>query len=289
MSVAVFAPAKLNLTLSVGRPREDGMHPLQSVVAFADIGDIVEADAGEGLSLSISGDFAGALSEGDRENLVLRAARALAQAANVPLNAKLTLQKHLPVASGIGGGSSDAAATLRALKSLWDIELGDDALQAVAAGLGGDVPVCLGGRAAWMTGFGEEWTPISAPPLPAVLVNPLRQLSTPLVYREFDRLKLGGDFAASSPPRWRNRSEAITSIAASGNALTRAAQSLVPEIGLIIEILRNDARVDYAAMSGSGATCFGLVSDFEAAERLAADLRSAHGDWWIVETELGGA
>lgn len=289
MSVRVFAPAKINLTLEVGRPREDGMHPLQSAVAFADVGDIVEAEASEGLSLKITGDFADQLSEGDRENLVLRAARALAHAANVAPNAKLMLQKELPVASGVGGGSSDAAATLRALAALWELKLGDDALQVIARTLGADVPVCLSGAPAWMTGLGETWTPISAPPFAAVLVNPLKELSTPLVYREFDRLKLGGDFVASAAPRWRDHAEAITTIAATGNALTAAAQSLIPEVGLIIEILRNDARVDHAAMSGSGATCFGLVGDFTVAEHLAADLRAAHPDWWIVEMELGGA
>ena len=289
MSVRVFAPAKINLTLEVGRPREDGMHPLQSAVAFADVGDIVEVEAGQGLSLTIIGDFADQLSEGDHENLVLRAARALAHAANVAPNAKLTLQKDLPVASGVGGGSSDAAATLRALAALWELKLGDDGLQAVARALGADVPVCLSTAPAWMTGSGEIWTPISTPPFAGVLVNPLKELSTPLVYREFDRLKLGGDFAASAAPRWRDRGEAITTVAATGNALTAAAQSLIPEIGLIIEILRNDARVDHAAMSGSGATCFGLVANLSVAEHLAADLRAAHPDWWIVETELGGA
>ncbi len=236
------------------------------------------------------GDLArGDLARGDQDNLVLRAARALAQAANVPLNAKLTLEKHLPVASGLGGGSSDAAATLRALASLWELKLGDDALQAVARTLGADVAVCLGGAPAWMTGLGEEWTAISAPPFAAVLVNPLKQLSTSLVYREFDRLKLGGDFAADAAPRWRNHGEAIANMAADGNALTPAAQSLLPEIAVMLEILRTDARVDYAAMSGSGATCFGLVGDLTAAEQLAADLRAAHPNWWIVETELGGA
>ena len=293
MSVRVFAPAKLNLTLGVGRPGEDGMHTLQSVVVFADIGDIIEADSGEGLSLAIRGDFAHSLSDafsgGDLDNLVLRAARALAQAAKVPLNAKLTLQKHVPVASGLGGGSSDAAAALRALSSLWELKLSDDVLQGVARTLGADVPVCLGGGPAWMTGLGEAWTPISAPPFAAVLVNPLQQLSTALVYREFDRLKLGDDFAASDAPCWRDRSEAITNIADAGNALIAAAQSLLPEIGVILETLRKDARVDYASMSGSGATCFGLVSDLKAAEHLAADLRADHPNWWIVETELAGA
>ncbi|MBS0385355.1 MAG: 4-(cytidine 5'-diphospho)-2-C-methyl-D-erythritol kinase [Proteobacteria bacterium] len=289
MSVRVFAPAKINLTLEVGPPRDDGMHPLQSVVAFADVGDIVEAEASDDLSLKIGGDFADQLSEGDVENLVLRAARALARSAGVDAKAALSLEKNLPVASGIGGGSSDAAAALRALAALWEIDAGTDALQAVARLLGADVPVCLRGAPAWMTGLGEIWTPISLPPFAAVLVNPLRELATPLVYREFDRMRLGGAFAASAAPHWRDRSEALSGIVAAGNALTAPAQSLMPDVALVIEILRNDARVEHAAMSGSGATCFALVGDLAAAERLAADLRAAHPDWWVVETELGGA
>ncbi len=289
MSVQVFAPAKINLTLEVGRARGDGMHPLQSVVAFADVGDIVTAEAGAGLSLEIVGDFADRLSEGDQDNLVLRAARALAETAGVAADARLVLQKDLPVASGLGGGSSDAAATLRALCTLWELQIADEALQTVAKALGADVPVCLGGRPAWMTGLGELWSPVDAPSLSAVLVNPLQELSTPLVYREFDRLHLGADFKTSGRPDWRTRSEAITAIAAAGNALTPAAHALLPSVGTIIEILRNDARVDLAAMSGSGATCFALVEDLVTAEALAADLRAAHPDWWIIETELGGA
>jgi 4-diphosphocytidyl-2-C-methyl-D-erythritol kinase len=140
-----------------------------------------------------------------------------------------------------------------------------------------------------MTGLGEIWVPIHAPSFAAVLVNPMKELSTPLVYREFDRLNLGGDFKPSAPPQWRSRTEAVSAITAVGNALTPAAQNLAPDIAMMIEILRNDARVDYAAMSGSGATCFAIVDDLAAAERLAADLRTAHPDWWIVETELGGA
>ncbi len=289
MSVAVFAPAKINLTLEVGRPRGDGMHPLQSVAVFADVGDIVEAERGAGLSLKMSGDFADQLVEGDPDNLVLRAARALARRAGREANAALSLEKNLPVASGIGGGSSDAAATLRALAALWELSISSEALQGVAQELGGDVPVCLGGAPAWMTGLGAQWRPMSAPAFAAVLVNPLKPLATPLVYKEFDRLSLGVEFSPRAAPRWRDRSEAIATIAATGNALTGAAQSLMADIGAIIDILRHDARVDYAAMSGSGATCFALVGDFSRAEELASDLRRAHGDWWIVETEFGGA
>jgi 4-diphosphocytidyl-2-C-methyl-D-erythritol kinase len=289
MSVQVFAPAKVNLMLEVGRPRADGMHPLQSVVAFADVGDIVGAEAGEGFSLQLTGQFADQLSEGAADNLVLRAARALARAAGVPANAKLTLEKNLPVASGVGGGSSDAAATLRALNALWGLGYNGSQLQDVARGLGADVPVCLSGVPAWMTGLGETWTPMRAPAFDAVLVNPMHEVATPLVYREFDRMELGGAFGPRAAPSWADRTGALNDIVAIGNALTTAAAVLAPEIAIIIEILRNDARVEHAAMSGSGATCFALVYNRAAAEALAADLRAAHPDWWVIETEFGGA
>jgi 4-diphosphocytidyl-2-C-methyl-D-erythritol kinase len=278
MSVRVFAPAKINLTLEVGRPRADGMHPLQSVVTFADVGDIIEAEAAETLSLKIVGDFADQLSEGDRDNLVLRAARALAAAANVSAGAKLTLQKDLPVASGIGGGSADAAATLRALNTLWGAGLDDTALQAIARTLGSDVPVCVFGAPAYMTGVGETFAPMRAPSFSAVLVNPLTPLATPSVYREFDRQHLGGAFT-----------EALSTIAALDNDLEAPAVALMPDIGVIGEILRNDARVLHAGLSGSGATMFALTTDFAASESLAADIRAAHPDWWAIETELAGA
>lgn len=289
MSVRVFAPAKINLTLEVGRPRADGMHPLQSVVTFADVGDIIEAEAADALSLSIEGDFADQLSEGHHENLVLRAARALTTAANIKAGAKLTLHKHLPVASGIGGGSADAAATLRALNTLWGAGLDDAALQSIARALGADVPVCVFGAPAYMTGAGETFAPMRAPSFAAVLVNPLMPLATPLVYREFDRQQLGGAFTEKPVPVWADHSEALTSIAALDNDLEAPAVSLMPEIGVIAEVLRNDARVLHAGLSGSGATMFALTAGFAASESLAADIRAAHPNWWAIETELAGA
>lgn len=289
MSVRVFAPAKINLTLEVARPRQDGMHPLQSVVSFADIGDIVEAAPGEGLSLALTGDFAHQLTPDDPENLVLRAARALAAAGGVSANASLTLEKNLPVASGLGGGSSDAAAALRALSDLWSLDLGPKRLQEIAQTLGADVPVCIHGAPAFMTGLGQIWSPIAAPAFAAVLVNPLIELATPLVYRAFDAMGLGGAFGARPLPHWPDRAAALRDIAAIGNDLEAPAAGLVPEIGVIGGSLRHDARVLHAGLSGSGATWFALVDTLAIAETLADDLRAAHRDWWIVETELAGA
>src|SRR5690606_29588929 len=182
MSVRIFDPAKINLTLKVAPPRADRMHPLQSVVAFANVGDMVEAEEAEGLSLSVHGPFAGQISAGEH-NLVLRAARALAEKAGRPAQASLTLEKNLPVASGIGGGSADAAATLRALNDLWRLSWSNAQLAEVGARLGSDVPVFFTcGAGAYMTGIGEICTAATLPALPAVLINPLKPLATPDVY-----------------------------------------------------------------------------------------------------------
>jgi 4-diphosphocytidyl-2-C-methyl-D-erythritol kinase len=285
MSVRVFAPAKINLTLQVARPRADGMHPLQSVVMFADIGDVIEAAPGEGLSLRVSGEFASDLGESE-DNLVLRAARALAADAGLANpGAALTLVKDLPVASGVGGGSADAAATLRALNDLWALTFDAARLHAIARTLGADVPVCLGGRTAYMTGAGETWCEVRAPSFAAVLVNPLQPLATPDVYRQFDAMTLGANFSEQAAPDWPDLEAALAFIAATGNDLEAPARALLPEIGAISTNLRADPRVRYAALSGSGATVFALTA--RDADALAEELQRAHPHWWVAETVLG--
>jgi 4-diphosphocytidyl-2-C-methyl-D-erythritol kinase len=288
MSVRVFAPAKINLTLKVGRPRADGYHPLQSVVAFADIGDIVEAETSETLSLEIHGDFADALAA-NADNLVLRAARALAEAAAIEPRARLLLEKNLPIASGIGGGSSDAASTLMALNKLWNLDWPTDRLADIGARLGADVPVFFsGGGAAHMTGIGERFTRMRAPTFAAVLVNPLQALATPSVYREFDRMGLGAAFDDNSAtPSWSDETEALAAIRARGNDLYLPARALLPLIGDIIADLSGHPGVQYAALSGSGATVFAIVEDRDRAERLADDLIARRPDWWIQDATLG--
>lgn len=289
MSARVFAPAKVNLTLQVGAARADGMHPLQSVVAFADIGDMIEAEAADELSLIIHGDFADQLA-GEDNNLVLRAARALAAAAGVPAQAKLSLEKNLPIASGVGSGSADAAATLRALNDLWRLDWSNAQLVKVARTLGSDVPVFfVGGSAAYMTGVGEHCTPIEAPDFPALLVNPMRPLATPEVYRQFDAMGLGRELETRAPPEWEDFDHALDDIAQSGNDLEAPARELAPEIGDVLAALREDESVRYAALSGSGATCFALLEDWEAAESLAERLMARQPAWWVCETMLGGA
>jgi 4-diphosphocytidyl-2-C-methyl-D-erythritol kinase len=288
MSVRVFAPAKINLTLKVGRARADGMHPLQSVVMFADVGDVVEAASGDGLSLAITGEFAESLSAGE-DNLVLRAARALADAAGVAPNAALSLEKNLPIASGMGGGSSDAAAALRALNELWNLQLNTERLAEIARDLGADVPVCVGGQTAFMTGVGEQFRAMTALPFAAVLVNPLIPLPTANVYRQFDRMNLAADLPASAPPLWSNPDAALRDIAALGNDLDPAARALLPELDDVAAMMRAQRRVRHAGLSGSGATMFALVQNSDDAAALAERWQRARPDWWVCDASLGAA
>jgi 4-diphosphocytidyl-2-C-methyl-D-erythritol kinase len=288
MSVRVFAPAKINLTLKVGRPRTDGYHPLQSVVAFADVGDIVEAEESDTLSLDIHGDFAEGLSAG-ADNLVVRAAHALAEAAGVAPRARLSLEKNLPIASGIGGGSSDAASTLLALNSLWTLDWPAQRLAELGAKLGADVPVFFsGGGAAFMTGAGERFTRVRAPSFAAALVNPLQPLSTPGVYSAFDRMGLGAHLNDDAPPpSWSTGAEALAAMRALGNDLEAAASALMPAVSHVLAELRGIEGVSYAALSGSGATVFAIVENAARAEQLADDLINRHPDWWVQDATLG--
>lgn len=284
MSVRVFAPAKINLTLEVGRPRVDGYHPLQSAVVFADVGDWVEVAAGEGLSLSISGPFAAGL-QGDADNLALRAARLL----DPTRGAAIKLEKNLPVASGIGGGSSDAAAALLALNELWNLGRSADDLARLGAKLGADVPVCLRKHSAWITGAGETVAAMRTPVLHAVLVNPGKPLSTPAVYRRFDELGLGNAFKARDLPDWTGVEQAVSAVELYGNDLEAPANSLMPDLGAVLEALRGHPRVLCTGLSGSGATCFALTGTASDAFAMAQDLAGHNRDWWVRATKLAGA
>ncbi|MDX2276239.1 MAG: 4-(cytidine 5'-diphospho)-2-C-methyl-D-erythritol kinase [Hyphomonadaceae bacterium] len=286
MSIRVFAPAKINLTLEVGALKANGRHPLQSVVAFADVGDWVEAaEAGE-LSLAIDGPFAAGLSV-EQDNLVLRAARALAEAAGIGApGAALRLTKNLPVASGIGGGSSDAAAALKALNRLWSLGLSEQRLMQIGAGLGGDVPVCVFARSAYMTGEGETVAPLALAPLNAVLVNPGVAVSTGAVFQCFDALN-GGEALASSPaPDWRSFQDVCAGIAARGNQLAAPARVIAPAIGRVEAALVADAASRSVSLSGSGATVFALTETKPAAEAMAERIRAGFPDWWVAPTSL---
>jgi 4-diphosphocytidyl-2-C-methyl-D-erythritol kinase len=278
------AQAKLNLYLHVVGKRDDGFHLLDSLVAFADIADRVAAAPAPRLSLAVAGPFAGDLANDDATNLVWRAAEALARRLGREPGVALTLEKNLPVASGIGGGSSDAAATLRALLDLWQAKLDDSALAAIAAGLGADVPVCLAARASWLGGIGERID--AAPALPRaalVLVNPGIALPTATVFKaRRGAFSMPARFAAAPA----DAAALAAMLAERRNDLTDAAIAQVPLIATVLERLGAAEGALLARMSGSGATCFGLFMTEREAHAAAAKLRAAEPSWWVAAGSL---
>ena len=290
MAKAAFAPAKVNLYLHVGRPAPDGYHPICSLMAFADVGDEVTAYEAEALELSVNGPFARQLGEAD-DNLVLRAARALIAAARRPVAPfGLALTKRLPVAAGLGGGSSDAGAALRLLREALGFDIDDDALAAVAAGLGADGPACLWGRPVIAEGRGERLSP--APGLPmidAVLVNPGVAVSTAEVYRAFDA---GGRFGEVEPPpapeAFEDAVELAAWLAGRRNDLQGAAIAAAPEVGDVLETLGGEPECLLARVSGSGGTCFALCRNDYDAEGLAERIEALAPAWWVQRCRLGG-
>jgi 4-diphosphocytidyl-2-C-methyl-D-erythritol kinase len=292
MPVEAFAPAKVNLYLHVTGQRADGYHVLDSLIAFADIGDRLTAEPAGVLSLEVSGPEAPSLPSADEDNLVLRAARLLAAHAGIATGAALRLQKNLPVAAGIGGGSSDAAAALRALRQLWQVSVGDATLCALAARLGADIPACVGGRAVWVGGIGERIEPAAALPRAGILLaNPRTKLPTRAVFAA-----RRGPFG--EPGRFEPMPADVVGLAQilmrCRNGLTDAAIGLVPEIGVVLASLGALPGALLARMSGSGATCFALFRDPGAAERAREALAAAEPLWWcasggfVAEEDLSG-
>ena len=282
-----LAPAKVNLFLHVGPVDADGYHPLASLVAFADVGDRVSVAAADRLSLTVGGPFAAALA-GEPDNLILRVLRRLGEAAGVgepPL--AVVLDKRLPVAAGLGGGSADAGAALRLARDVLRVDLDDSTLAAVAGGVGADGPMCLYARAAWAEGRGERLTFEPAlPSLPALLVNPGVPSPTGAVYRAFDA---GPPAAADrpSPPSDWTVARVIEWLAGQRNDLQAAAVALQPLIGDALAEVADLPGARLARMSGSGATVFALFETPSDATAAAARLRARRPDWWVAPTLLG--
>lgn len=263
------APAKVNLYLRVVGRRADGYHLLDSLAVFGPAADRVSAEPASRLSLAIEGPFATALDGAD--NLVLRAARALAEANGIAPQARIVLHKALPVASGIGGGSADAAATLRLLARLWHVPIPEG----LALRLGADVPVCLEGRPARMTGVGEHLAAV--PTLPGfglLLVNPMAEVSTQAVFRART-----GPFSppAALPGAWGDAAGLAASLVPLGNDLEAPAIAVCPAIAAVLEWLRGCPGCLLARMSGSGATCFGV---FATPDEARASCRQVRPEWW---------
>ncbi len=281
--IATNAPAKINLYLHVTGRRADGYHLLDSLVVFAGIGDTVHVRPDESLRLSISGPFGPALPTGP-ENLVLKAAQGLAAGAGIKARGHIHLIKRLPVAAGIGGGSADAAAALKALMRVWAVTPAAEDLHALALTLGADVPVCLAGYPASVAGIGEEIA--LAPALPAcwmVLVNPGVEMATPVVFKRRD-----GPFSAAAPLRAppADAEQLARHLAERRNDLTLAAVELEPVVGTVLAELDLLPGVLLSRMSGSGATCFALFAIRDDAERGAQRLRQGHPEWWIEPAPL---
>lgn len=281
------ARAKVNLTLRVVGRRVDGYHDLESVVAFADCADRLTFEAGSELNLVATGPRAQDCGEA-ADNLVIKAARLLAERIDNLVVGTFSLDKQLPVAAGIGGGSADAAAALRLLAQANDLELDDSRLIEVARLTGADVPVCLASRACVMTGIGETLLPLALPRLPCVMVNPRMAVATKDVFGELGlrhgELRIG--FAdVLQAPNWPDGDASvdhwIAALAAVGNDLEAPARKVEPVIGDVLVALQKADGVRLARMSGSGATCFALFDDDAGARRAATAIQLAHPLWWV--------
>tara|TARA_R110000782_G_scaffold182437_6_gene272672 strand:+ start:4903 stop:5757 length:855 start_codon:yes stop_codon:yes gene_type:complete len=274
-AISETAYAKINLALHVRSRRADGYHEIESLFAFCEDGDALTGSLRNdgALALTLDGPFAAGL-ESDERNLVLRAARALRDAAGVGLGADLHLTKHLPVAAGIGGGSADAAAALRLLVRLWGINPAMIDFPRLAVSLGADVPACLSSMTVFGTGVGERLEPVDCDSAdrPVLLVNPGVACPTGPVFSGWD----GVDRGPLDPARWR----------AGRNDLTASAIALVPEIAQVLAGLEQQAGAALVRLSGSGATCFALFDDKAARDAARAAIRKAHPGWWMMASRL---
>lgn len=283
-----FAPAKINLTLGVLGRRTDGYHELESLVAFArNVGDVVRLTSADRSSLSVIGPFAAAI---DRPNLAERAMRLVAEAApDYPAGA-IELEKNLPVASGVGGGSSDAAAALRALRRL--SSSGEERLDwpALARQLGADVPVCLANAPSLMTGVGERLEPVMLPSsLHAVLANPVASPppdKTARVFAALDAPRLDGAATAAAPPKFNGVEDFFDYAARRANMLEAAAASLMPEIAVALADIQATQGCRLARLSGAGPTCFGLYGSRQEAEAAALRIAGQRPSWWVRAAQL---
>ena len=286
--VIVRAPAKLNLFLHVGDKRPDGYHTLQSLVAFAEACDVLDIAPASELTLTISGPFAAQTPRGTA-NLVIKAAQTLAERFSLNrLGASIALEKNLPVAAGLGGGSADAAAALRALNVLWGLGRCEAELVELAQTLGSDVPACVLSRPCWMEGRGEHVSGTGAlPSLELVLVNPGALLRTERVFQALNART--GTTAMHVPTHIGTLWELVAYLEDSGNDLESPATRLEPAIDEVLEALQHEPACVLAQMSGSGATCFGVFDGRDYAEGAAGRIALEHPWWWVRATRIAAA
>lgn len=271
------APAKINLFLHVGERRADGFHPLQSLAVFTAMGDVLAMEEAPELSLAIDGPFANGL-DGEGDNLVLRAARALDTK-----GAKLTLTKNLPVASGIGGGSADAAAALRGLNQLWNLDRDEAVLHDLAAGLGSDIPACVLSASCFMEGRGESLRAAEAMPrVPMLLVNPGVAVPTKDVFAALG--ERSGVEMALPRGRFADTADLLRFLETTRNDLEEPARKIQPVIGEVLKAISGLPGALMTRMSGSGATCFGIFADDDCCRRAAESLKARQPGWWVAPT-----
>jgi len=282
-NISFFAPAKINLYLHITTKRRDGYHSLESLVAFANYGDEISVAPSDKLTLTINGPYSKVLrSKGD--NIVIKAAKLLASSHGVDQKAKITLTKNLPISSGIGGGSADAAATLYALSKLWDLSLKASDFSNLAEKLGADVSVCLKNTPSIVTGIGEKV--ILAPELPNlwfILVNPGVPVSTRKVFAAYKEKNLVAQAFKTSP---KTAKELAILLSKFRNDLTPAAIATAPIIEEVLDAVQAEKNQLLTRLSGSGATCFALFEEKNAAIEAARGLKMKYPKWWVKAAAL---
>lgn len=286
-----WAPAKVNLYLHVGVPGPGGLHPVDSLVMFADTraADRISARAAPFIHLNVEGPGAKGLQKAPN-NLTLAAALALREAcARTGVGASMVLYKELPIAGGVGGGSADAAATLHVLNEMWGVDFGEAALERIAQQLGSDVPACVRLRPLVMRGAGERLIDVAAPDLPAILVNPGIMLETRKVFDKFDRLGANNAFRETPPPWGATPAAFAQGLAGYRNDLQAAAVALCPEIDRALKLMQAQPGCLLARMSGSGPTCFALFETEDLAAAAARSIAEAKRKYWVRATAFRGA
>lgn len=282
---SIFAPAKINLFLHITGQTHDAYHTLDSLVSFADIGDNITLSPSPSFSFEIRGPFANGFSAEDKGstinsgNLVVKAARALSQIADKSLNVKIILEKNLPLTSGLGGGSADAAATLWGLQDFWDLPRNTDYLMPLMRKLGADIPVCMLSAPTLMRGIGDQLSSAPAmPEIPIVLVAPNEACSTKDVFLKHDR---SFQNPVDLPKTFSSVQNLVNTLRGLDNDLTDAAIDLVPGIANVLNALEQQSTCLLARMSGSGASCFGIFESEKQAEKAAHAIQTDNPDWWV--------
>ena len=282
------APAKVNLTLRVGALREDNYHPVDSIVVFADQGDALHVEPADTLSLSVEGPCAAGVPDGE-DNLVLKAVRLLAAASGHEAKGRIRLDKQIPAGAGLGGGSADAAAALRAFNRLWALDWPLDMLAGLGAEIGSDVPACVWSQPLRMSGRGERIRLIADwPAFPALLVNPDIPVSTGLVFAAFDAMP-GGTGAGFRLTGGMDRFSILSDLDVAGNDLTGPACTVAPVIRDVLGALEASENAALVRMSGSGATCFAIYPDTDSRDIAARNIGRDHPDWLIFPVVFQGA